>query len=827
MKLVKKKISILIIIFLIVTKFLIYDTTADLIDESSLSDHNTINIDGNNQFNSTNGVVKGDGSENNPFLIENWSIEAEDYHGIWIKNTNAYFVIRNCIIFNGKNNHQNNNGIYLENVKNGAIENNRIFSNYHGIYLEDSDNNILSNNNCFNHSYGILLIDSRYNTLENNICFNNNEAINLDNSSYNKLEKNICSENKHTSIYLGDSSNNTIKNNVCLNQSFRGIVLSKSSHNILANNFCSKSFQWGEGIKLYSSSKNTLINNTLLECDDISLRISNLNIIKNNNCSKNSGISLEDSESNQIINNICINSSGISIAGSKFNTIKNNTCMNGKGIKLTGESNTIINNICTNTTGLLVEWGKYNNIINNSCTNGKGIILGRFSNFEQNNITGNICNFNDGDGISLNLNVEICEFNNISNNICHSNNENGIRISYSDNNLIFNNTCSNNTRSGISISSSDYNIISYNEILNNSFHGISCGDSSYNQLHHNYLKNNMGKYSQAHDSGSNNKWDAGYPSGGNYWFDYSGIDVKKGPDQNQSGNDGIGDTPYVIDENLIKDNYPLIILNVPIAPHSFQAIPGKGYIQLNWSTPIYDGGTNIMKYELYKGLEPENVTSFASVNKEILIYNDTEVINGQSYYYYITALNSIGESKRSNEVNATPNIGYKRDRDNDEIPDEWERKHGFNVTNSTDAKIDLDNDNLTNFEEYLNNTHPRNSDTDNDGLLDGDEIKIYYTNAANPDTDGDTYNDGAEIENGTNPLDNEDYPIEEDKDKEKDFEKSNREFMNSILFYSIVTIIIIVFLLIFAIIKLKPGLLKSGKKKEENVIELQEKTTRK
>ena len=98
--------------------------------------------------------------------------------------------------------------------------------------------------------------------------------------------------------------------------------------------------------------------------------------------------------------------------------------------------------------------------------------------------------------------------------------------------------------------SSNTNRMTENNITNN-VRGVYLYDSSNNTFCHNNFVNNTYVVSGP------NFWDNGYPSGGNYWSNYSGFDVRSGPYQNVTGSDGIGDTPLVLDGNN-RDHYPLM-----------------------------------------------------------------------------------------------------------------------------------------------------------------------------------------------------------------------------------------------------------------------------
>jgi parallel beta-helix repeat protein len=115
-----------------------------------------------------------------------------------------------------------------------------------------------------------------------------------------------------------------------------------------------------------------------------------------------------------------------------------------------------------------------------------------------------------------------------------------------------------NSSVGIFLEGSSGNVLSGNKVTANVY-GIFLDGSSNNTFYHNnFIRiGNAAHAKQVYQFGSSNTWDNGYPSGGNYWSDYTGVDEKSGSYQNLTGSDGIGDTPYIIDANNI-DRYPLM-----------------------------------------------------------------------------------------------------------------------------------------------------------------------------------------------------------------------------------------------------------------------------
>jgi len=330
---------------------------------------------------------------------------------------------------------------------------------------------------------------------------------------------------------------------------------------MLANLFVNGSkVQYSTGI--YIGGMNTVVENVTVANHDIGLHIydSSGNILRNNHLTNNTfnlrtwGLSLShflhDIDSSNLVDGkkvyywinvhdkafpldagyvAAINCSRVTIMNLKL-------ANNFAGVLLAYTNEAFIYNVTCrrNEQGIRLLCSDNNVIMNSSfSSNLSGISLCTSSN---NTISGNV--------------VELNEF--------------GIYASYSDilpaysiNNKILGNVLTNNDK-GIFLDKSSDNEIFSNEITNNAL-GISLYGSGNNTFYHNSFTNNTNNINFIAYVGSQvaNRWDIGYPGGGNYWNDYTGFDMYSGPWQNETGSDGIGDTPYVIDDDN-QDRYPIM-----------------------------------------------------------------------------------------------------------------------------------------------------------------------------------------------------------------------------------------------------------------------------
>jgi hypothetical protein len=107
--------------------------------------------------------------------------------------------------------------------------------------------------------------------------------------------------------------------------------------------------------------------------------------------------------------------------------------------------------------------------------------------------------------------------------------------------------------------------------------------------------------------------------------------------------------------NTSAQSNPLILVvgpeeTVPGAP-SVTAVAGNGSVALTWSAPN-DGGSPITGYDVYQGTSSGEETLLGVVTAPA--DTDTTVINGNTYYYEVSAINGVGEGPFSAEVSATP-----------------------------------------------------------------------------------------------------------------------------------------------------------------------------
>jgi parallel beta-helix repeat protein len=433
-------------------------------------------------------------------------------------------------------------GMNLSSITNVTIQNINIENFYFGVYLDHSSSiSIIGNNITANSDLGIYLEYSSSNSItENNITGNNNYGVYLSYSPSNSITGNNITDNSG-GVCLSYSSSSNITGNTFWHG---GLTVSNSYGNVVVDNLANgKPLAYLEGVSDMAMVEDAgqII---LVDCNRI--RVENLNL-----SSTDTGIELWKT------NNTIITG--------------NNITNNRIGIEVWHSSNNIIsgNNITKNDGAIFLFYSSYCMLYANNITNNSGDYTINLAHSSNNTIEQNILINNRANPIIYLLDGS--SYNIFANNLLTVDpSPKGIWVS-GNYNVITGNTITNASEMAILLygGASDNQI--YGNTVKNNAKGIAIGSSSNNVVYHNNFVNNSQQvydYSWTYPeyySPSINVWDDGYPSGGNYWSDYTGVDAN---------GDGIGDIPYVIDADN-QDRYPLMHLWSPLPVHNINT--GLGY----------------------------------------------------------------------------------------------------------------------------------------------------------------------------------------------------------------------------------------------------------
>jgi parallel beta-helix repeat protein len=361
-------------------------------------------------------------------------------------------------------------------------------------------------------------------------------------------------------VILTYSSNNTItQNKVTFSNWEFGIVLSNSSYNNVTFNTVTKCTYNGGGIHIVNSNWNFIASNNLNESrTGIILEFSGQNVLRNNNMTNNEA-------------NFGFASPEIQPLECLLNDIGTSNTVNGKPICYWIN---VSNAVVPENTGY-VALIRCDNITVQNLTlknNMQGVLMLLTNNTL---ITHNIITENNDEILFPSaVNARYC-FNIVVNENELTNNKYGIMLNDCSNGTINMNNMTNGAFSGaylmystnITLSRNDIsstyqclemygssnNLIIANNMTGGSYYTLAFSSSSENVFSSNNIVN-AGVLIVMWES--ENRWDDGYPTGGNFWSNYAGADFYRGPHQNETGSDGIGDAPFTIDQNN-TDAYPL------------------------------------------------------------------------------------------------------------------------------------------------------------------------------------------------------------------------------------------------------------------------------
>jgi parallel beta-helix repeat protein len=548
-----------------------------------------------------------------------------------------------------------------------------------GIKLVESTEDKIVANTLTDNGAGISVQGGQKSTVSGNDCYGNTVGIEVNGSVEVLVEDNDCNNNDNGIWINGTTTSKAIEND-CIGNTGNGIMVQGSREIVLDDNTCTED---QIGILLLEMENFTVVGNT---CND-----------------NNIGIHLTGSTLGNITDNICNGCSaiGIGIDGSNENEVTGNECSNDQdGIRLFySNDNLIEENDCSDDyAGIYLLWSDGNEIVNNSCfvDNRYGIGLDSSSN---NRAVGNNCSFNFNYGIGLYL----ADGNTFINNTLMENAGHGLYIESGSGNQISNNAFVGNNKAGSDYTSEHAqaydagtgNIWNTHGPMNN--YGNYWSDLTSPDADEDSVVDQVYKIvgparandalplispyltypgapvvtlAVAHDGSAVIFWTAPGTLGGakitNYTIYRSTgqgtfvliATVGKVLTYTDTGLDNGQPYSYKVSavnlmgEGALSEPEEVTPAREPDAPVDLIInLNGTTSVDLSWTAP-YNGGANITEYRIYRGPDNSSMVLLATVT-DGLNYTDNATWYGLKYFYWVTAVNVMGEGNASNEVNIT------------------------------------------------------------------------------------------------------------------------------------------------------------------------------
>ncbi len=109
----------------------------------------------------------------------------------------------------------------------------------------------------------------------------------------------------------------------------------------------------------------------------------------------------------------------------------------------------------------------------------------------------------------------------------------------------------------------------------------------------------------------------------------------------------------IVGEGAKSDTVHRTLSSPPGPLLDFQAVASASRVNLTWTAPSDNGGSAITGYLIYRSLISGQETFLQQVTSSTS-YQDSNLANGVTYYYQVSAVNSAGEGQRSNELARVP-----------------------------------------------------------------------------------------------------------------------------------------------------------------------------